>query len=77
MPDDKVLAVSWGRMARAYPIRTMGYHHIVNDTVGGVPIAVTYCTLCHTGLGVAACVGWSDAALSPGRDQQRKCAVTG
>jgi hypothetical protein len=49
-PDDKVLAVRLGAEARAYPIRTMGYHHIVNDTVGGVPIAVTYCTLCHTGL---------------------------
>jgi hypothetical protein len=48
--DDKVLAVNIGRQARAYPIRTMGYHHIVNDTLGGVPIAVTYCTLCHTGL---------------------------
>jgi hypothetical protein len=49
-PDDKVLAVKIGEEARAYPIRTMGYHHIVNDTVSGVPIAVTYCTLCHTGL---------------------------
>jgi len=49
-PDDKVLAVKVGQQARAYPVRTMGYHHIVNDTVGGVPIAVTYCTLCHTGL---------------------------
>jgi len=48
--DDKVLAVALGQEARAYPIRTMGYHHIVNDTVGGVPIAVTYCTLCHTGM---------------------------
>jgi hypothetical protein len=48
--DDKVLAVTMGNQARAYPIRTMGYHHIVNDTVGGIPIAVTYCTLCHTGL---------------------------
>jgi hypothetical protein len=48
--DDKVLAVKLGTEARAYPIRTMGYHHIVNDTVGGTPIAVTYCTLCHTGL---------------------------
>jgi Protein of unknown function (DUF3179) len=48
--DDKVLAVRIGQDARAYPIRTMGYHHIVNDVVGGVPIAVTYCTLCHTGL---------------------------
>jgi hypothetical protein len=49
-PDDKVLAVRVGQDARAYPIRTMGYHHIVNDVVGGVPITVTYCTLCHTGL---------------------------
>ncbi len=48
--DDKVLAVKVGTEARAYPIRTMGYHHIVNDTLDGVPIAVTYCTLCHTGL---------------------------
>jgi hypothetical protein len=48
--DDKVLAVTIHSEAHAYPIRTMGYHHIVNDTVGGTPIAVTYCTLCHTGL---------------------------
>ena len=48
--DDKVLAVQIGTEAHAYPIRTMGYHHIVNDTLGNTPIAVTYCTLCHTGL---------------------------
>jgi hypothetical protein len=48
--DDKVLAVRIGNEARAYPIRTMGYHHIVNDTVGDQPIAVSYCTLCHTGI---------------------------
>jgi hypothetical protein len=48
--DDKVLAVRIGTAAHAYPIRIMGYHHIVNDSVGEVPIAVTYCTLCHTGL---------------------------
>jgi hypothetical protein len=49
-PNDMVLAVLLGGHARAYPILTMGYHHIVNDTVEGVPIAVTYCTLCHTGI---------------------------
>jgi Protein of unknown function (DUF3179) len=48
--DDKVLAVKIGPAAHAYPIRIMGYHHIVNDTVGVAPIAVTFCTLCHTGL---------------------------
>jgi hypothetical protein len=47
---DMVLAVVFGGHARAYPILAMGYHHIVNDTVEGVPIAVTYCTLCHSGV---------------------------
>ena len=41
-PDDKVLAVKLGGSARAYPIRTMGYHHIINDVVGQVPIVATY-----------------------------------
>jgi len=48
--DEKVLSVKIGPEVHAYPIRTMGYHHIVNDIIGGVPIAATYCTLCHTGL---------------------------
>jgi hypothetical protein len=50
LDDDIVLAISIGGQSRAYPIRTIGYHHIVNDWVGGVPVAATYCTLCHTGL---------------------------
>lgn len=48
--DDKVLAVTINGESHAYPVRTMGYHHIVNDTVAGKPVAATYCTLCHTGL---------------------------
>jgi len=48
--DDKVLAVQIGGVAHAYPIRAMGYHHIVNDVISGQPVAATYCTLCHTGL---------------------------
>jgi hypothetical protein len=39
--DEHLLAVNLGG-ARAYPIRTLSYHHIVNDYMGGVPIAVTY-----------------------------------
>jgi hypothetical protein len=41
-PAEMVLAVRLGAEARAYPILEMGYHHIVNDVVSGVPIAVTY-----------------------------------
>ena len=48
--DDMLLAVKLSGESRAYPIRYLGYHHIINDTVGAQPIAVTYCTLCHTGL---------------------------
>jgi hypothetical protein len=40
--DDMVLVVSISGEQRAYPIRTMGYHHIVNDRVGGVAIVATY-----------------------------------
>jgi hypothetical protein len=39
---DMVMAVRFGSDARAYPIREMAYHHIVNDMVGTVPVAVTY-----------------------------------
>jgi hypothetical protein len=39
---DMVLTVSINGDARAYPVREMAYHHIVNDVVGGVPIAATY-----------------------------------
>jgi hypothetical protein len=37
-----VLAIRYGDDARAYPVREMAYHHIVNDVVEGVPVAVTY-----------------------------------
>lgn len=40
--DDMVLAVRLNGEARAYPIREMAYHHVVNDTVGREPIVSTY-----------------------------------
>jgi hypothetical protein len=39
---EMVLAIRYGADARAYPIREMAYHHILNDVVAGVPVAVTY-----------------------------------
>jgi hypothetical protein len=39
---EKVIAVKLGDVARAYPVRGMSYHHIVNDMLNGVPIAATY-----------------------------------
>jgi hypothetical protein len=40
--DEKVIAIAVNGAARAYPIRSISYHHIVNDVVGGVPIVATY-----------------------------------
>ncbi len=39
-----------GQVARAYPIRYLMWHEIVNDTVAGRPIAVTFCPLCNSGM---------------------------
>ena len=41
-PKDMVIAVTLGGESRAYPIREMGYHHVVNDRLHQLPIAVTY-----------------------------------
>jgi hypothetical protein len=41
-PKEMILAVGLGGAARAYPISQMAYHHVLNDVVAGVPIAVTY-----------------------------------
>lgn len=36
--------------SRAYPLRVLTWHEIVNDTVDGVPVAVTYCPLCNAAI---------------------------
>ena len=44
-----VIGVEVNGQTRAYPIQYIGYHHQVQDTLGGKPIIVTYCTVCRTG----------------------------
>ncbi|MDP7550381.1 MAG: DUF3179 domain-containing (seleno)protein [Acidimicrobiales bacterium] len=46
--NEPVLALSVGGESRAYPIQIMTWHEIVNDTVGGIPVSVTYCPLCNS-----------------------------
>jgi hypothetical protein len=48
-PNRLVLGVSINGEAKAYPIQFLGYHHHIQDTVGGKSIMVTYCTVCRTG----------------------------
>ncbi len=40
--DEKVIAVRLGSEARAYPIRAISYHHVINDEVGKRAIVATY-----------------------------------
>ncbi|MFT5173932.1 MAG: hypothetical protein ACI8W7_002116 [Gammaproteobacteria bacterium] len=46
-PREPVIVVSIGDVTRAYPIQILMWHEIVNDTVDGVPITVTFCPLCN------------------------------
>lgn len=46
--NEPVLALDIGGDARAYPVQILTWHEIVNDTVAGIPVAVTYCPLCNS-----------------------------
>ncbi len=48
LDDDMVIGVVRGNDARAYPLRILVWHEIVNDLIGGEALAVTYCPLCGT-----------------------------
>lgn len=49
-PDEPVLTVELNGIKRAYPIRYLIWHEIVNDSFGALPVTVTYCPLCNSGL---------------------------
>lgn len=45
-----VISLVVGDEARAYPLAILTRHEIVNDEIGGMPVAVTFCPLCNTGV---------------------------
>ncbi|MDJ0924066.1 MAG: DUF3179 domain-containing protein [Acidimicrobiia bacterium] len=45
---EAVVALEVDGDARAYPVQVMIWHEIVNDTVGGIPVSITYCPLCNS-----------------------------
>ncbi|MBI3706527.1 MAG: DUF3179 domain-containing protein [Proteobacteria bacterium] len=47
-PQEPVISIQMRGEARAYPLRILIWHEIVNDTVGDTPIAVTWCPLCNS-----------------------------
>ncbi|GHA42097.1 hypothetical protein GCM10008927_03200 [Amylibacter ulvae] len=49
-PEPVMVVHVAGQVVRAYPVRYLMWHEIVNDRVGDVPIAVTFCPLCNSGV---------------------------
>lgn len=47
---DLVFGVEINGDARAYPLRIMDWHEMLNDVVGGQPVSLAYCTLCRSGI---------------------------
>ena len=48
--SDEVIGIEINGDARAYPIRIIAWHEMVNDTIGGVPVSLAYCTLCGSAI---------------------------
>ena len=63
-PVEPVIQIVVKQEARAYPIQILTWHEIVNDTVGGLPVVVTFCPLCNTAIAFERTVG--DQALTFG-----------
>jgi hypothetical protein len=56
-PNEPMVLIEAGGEARAYPIQILIWHEIVNDTVGGAPVTVTFCPLCNTAIAFERTVG--------------------
>ncbi|MDP1692280.1 MAG: DUF3179 domain-containing protein [Burkholderiaceae bacterium] len=61
--SDRVLGLVRGGVARAYPVRILNWHEVVNDRFGDRAVAVTYCPLCGTGVAFEAQVGGGVASF--------------
>ena len=48
--QEPVITVTLNGETRAYPVRILIWHEIANDTLGGVPITITFCPLCNSAL---------------------------
>jgi hypothetical protein len=64
--DESVLVVEVGGEARAYPLAIMTQHEIVNDQLAGVPVTVTYCPLCNSGLAFERTVDTGNGLVADG-----------
>jgi len=50
LPEEPVFGIEINGDARAYPLRFMDWHEMLNDVIGGLPVSLAYCTLCGAGI---------------------------
>jgi hypothetical protein len=55
--DELVITLSYKGQYRAYPSKILDHHEIVNDTIAGDPLAITWCPLCGSAVGIERTVG--------------------
>ena len=49
-PDSRIISLDIKGDVRVYPLAILNWDEIVNDTVGEVPVSITFCPLCGTGM---------------------------
>jgi hypothetical protein len=54
--NDRVLGINVGDSAKAYPVRILNRHEVVNDRIREQPVVITYCPLCGSGIAFSATV---------------------
>ena len=48
--QEPVISIMLNGEAKAYPLQILTYHEIVNDSIGGIPIAISFCPLCNSAI---------------------------
>ncbi len=66
IPGELVFGVEINGDVRAYPLRILDWHEMLNDVVGGVPVSLAYCTLCGSGILFDGRVGGVEKPLTYG-----------
>ena len=61
--DEPIAVLSIGDETKAYPIQILTWHEIINDTIGGRPVTVSFCPLCNSTIAFDRRIPLSQAAL--------------
>ncbi len=48
--SDRVIGVLYNRVKKAYPVKILNFHEIVNDQFDDHPVVITFCPLCGSGM---------------------------